>query len=60
MNQIFEYLIRPYQDLDILEVILEIVAVILGLTSVWFAKNFMGKRQARTHGQKAIQQMDQS
>ena len=38
MNQIFEYLIRPYQDLDILEVILEIFAVILGLTSVWFAK----------------------
>ena len=38
MSQIFEYLIRPYQDLDILEVILEIFAVILGLTSVWFAK----------------------
>ena len=38
MNQIFEYLIHPYQDLDILEVILEIFAVILGLTSVWFAK----------------------
>ena len=38
MNQIFEYLIRPYQDLNILEVILEIFAVILGLTSVWFAK----------------------
>ena len=38
MNQIFEYLIRPYQDLDILELILEILAVILGLISVWFAK----------------------
>ena len=38
MNQIFEYLIHPYQDLDILEVILEILAVILGLISVWFAK----------------------
>ena len=38
MNQIFEYLIRPYQDLDVLEVILEIFAVILGLISVWFAK----------------------
>ena len=38
MNQIFEYLIRPYHDLHILEVILEIFAVILGLTSVWFAK----------------------
>ena len=38
MNQIFEYLIRPYQDLDVLEVILEILAVILGLISVYFAK----------------------
>ena len=38
MSQIFEYLIRPYQDLDILELILEILAVILGLISVWFAK----------------------
>ena len=38
MNQIFEYLIRPYQDLDTLEVTLEIFAVILGLMSVWSAK----------------------
>ena len=38
MSQIFEYLIRPYQDLDILEVILEILGVILGLISFWFAK----------------------
>ena len=38
MNQIFEYLIRPYQNLDVLEVILEILAVILGLISVYFAK----------------------
>ena len=38
MNQIFEYLSRPYQDLDIWEVTLEIIAVILGLISVWYAK----------------------
>ena len=38
MNQIFNFLIEPYQNYVIIDVALEAMAVILGLLSVYFAK----------------------
>ena len=38
MNQIFNFLIEPYQSYTIIDVVLEAIAVILGLLSVYFAK----------------------
>ena len=38
MNQIFNFLIEPYQNYAIIDVVLEVIAVILGLLSVYFAK----------------------
>ena len=38
MNQIFNFLIEPYQNYAIIDVVLESIAVILGLLSVYFAK----------------------
>ena len=38
MNPIFDYLFGQYSDYDTLDIILEIVAVIFGLLSVWFSK----------------------
>ena len=38
MNPIFEFLVAPYESYSIIHITLESVAVILGLASVWFAK----------------------
>jgi nicotinamide mononucleotide transporter len=38
MNQIFNFLIEPYQNYAIIDVVLEAIAVIFGLLSVYFAK----------------------
>ena len=38
MNQIFNFLIEPYQNYVIIDIALEAIAVILGLLSVYFAK----------------------
>jgi len=38
MSHIFDYLFGQYSDYDTLDIILEIVAVIFGLLSVWFSK----------------------
>ena len=38
MNQIFNFLIEPYQNYAIIDVFLEAIAVIMGLLSVYFAK----------------------
>lgn len=38
MSLIFDYLFGQYSDYDTLDIILEIVAVIFGLLSVWFSK----------------------
>ena len=38
MNQIFDFLIAPYENYSLLHITLELVAVVLGLVSVWFAK----------------------
>ncbi len=38
MNPIFEFLLKPYQNYNTLEIVLESIAVVLGLLSVWFAK----------------------
>lgn len=38
MNQIFNFLIEPYQNYVIIDIVLEVIAVILGLLSVYFAK----------------------
>ena len=38
MNPIFDFLIEPYQNYRSIDIILEAIAVILGLLSVWFAK----------------------
>ena len=38
MNQIFNFLIEPYQNYVIIDIVLEAIAVILGLLSVYFAK----------------------
>ena len=38
MNPIFEFLLKPYQNYETLDIVLESIAVVLGLLSVWFAK----------------------
>ena len=38
MNPIFEYLFQPYTQYSLQDIILEIIAVLMGLASVWFAK----------------------
>ena len=38
MSQIFEFLFGQYDDYETIDVYLEIVAVIFGFLSVWFAK----------------------
>ena len=38
MNQIFNFLIEPYQNYLIIDIALEAIAVILGLLSVYFSK----------------------
>ncbi|MDF4203573.1 nicotinamide riboside transporter PnuC [Maribacter sp. SA7] len=38
MSPIFDYLFGQYAEYDMLDVVLEIVAVIFGLLSVWFSK----------------------
>jgi nicotinamide mononucleotide transporter len=38
MSPIFDYLFGQYSDYDTLDIILEIVAVVFGLLSVWFSK----------------------
>ena len=38
MNPIFEFLLKPYQNYETFDIVLECVAVVLGLLSVWFAK----------------------
>ncbi|MGO4919318.1 nicotinamide riboside transporter PnuC [Maribacter spongiicola] len=38
MSPIFDYLFGQYADYDALDIMLEIVAVIFGLLSVWFSK----------------------
>ena len=38
MNPIFEFLVAPYESYSFTHITLESVAVILGLASVWFAK----------------------
>ena len=38
MNPIFDFLVEPYQNYNTLDIVLEAVAVLLGLLSVWFAK----------------------
>jgi nicotinamide mononucleotide transporter len=38
MNPIFDFLIAPYENYSLLHITLELVAVVLGLVSVWFAK----------------------
>ena len=39
MNPIFDFLINPYLNYSSLDIVLEVLAVMLGLISVWFAKN---------------------
>lgn len=38
INQVFNYLFQPYFEYQPLEIILEAIAVLFGLMSVWFAK----------------------
>jgi len=38
MNQIFEFLIDPYTSYPLINILLETGAVILGILSVWYAK----------------------
>lgn len=38
MNQIFDFLFGQYADYETLHIVLEIVAVIFGLLSVWYSK----------------------
>lgn len=38
MNEIIDFLIEPYQEASSLHIILEIVAVMAGVMSVWYAK----------------------
>ena len=38
MNQIFEFLIEPYNTYSLINILLEAGAVILGILSVWYAK----------------------
>ena len=38
MNPIFNFLIEPYQNYAIIDIVFEATAVVLGILSVWFAK----------------------
>lgn len=38
MNHIFDFFFSQYQDYEIFDIVLEIVAVIFGFMSVWFSK----------------------
>ncbi len=38
MSPIFDYLFGQYADYDTLDIVLEVVAVVFGLLSVWFSK----------------------
>lgn len=38
MNQIFDFFLEPYRGATTLNIILEIVAVLCGIASVWYAK----------------------
>lgn len=38
MNQIFDFFLEPYQNASIFNIIIEIIAVLFGIASVWFAK----------------------
>ena len=38
MSQIFEFLFSQYTDYNLIDILLEIIAVIFGLLSVWFSK----------------------
>ena len=39
MSSILEFLFEPYSHYSILNISLEIIAIILGFSSVWFSKN---------------------
>ena len=38
MNPVFDFLIEPYTNYEVLDIFLEVLGVFLGLLSVWFAK----------------------
>lgn len=38
MNQIFDFFLEPYQTASTINIVLEVIAVIFGIASVWFAK----------------------
>lgn len=38
MNQIFDFFLEPYKEASAVNIILEIIAVLSGIASVWFAK----------------------
>ena len=38
MNPIFDFLIEPYNQYPTKDIVLEVIAILLGLLSVWFAK----------------------
>lgn len=38
MNQIFDFFIEPYRTASTLNIIIEVIAVIFGIASVWYAK----------------------
>ncbi len=38
MNPIFDYLIDPYRGYGTVDILLEALAVVMGLLSVWYAK----------------------
>lgn len=38
MNQIFDFFLEPYKEASAVSIILEIIAVLSGIASVWFAK----------------------
>lgn len=38
MNPIFDFFLEPYRNASILNIILEVVAVVFGIASVWYAK----------------------
>lgn len=38
MNQIFDFFLEPYRTATTLNIVLEILAVLFGIASVWFAK----------------------
>lgn len=38
MSQIFDFFLEPYKEASIFNIVLEIIAVLSGIASVWFAK----------------------